>query len=84
MGFQVGPVAERAEPWEAAPGGVRTRRRGKGGREPGEAAREGESTQRAARRPPPPATDLWPKAGCSCAQLGMQMYANVRRLGPRR
>lgn len=26
--------------------------------------------------PQPPATNLWPQTGCSCAQLGMQIYAN--------
>lgn len=27
--------------------------------------------------------NLWPKAGCSCAQLGMQTHENERGPGPR-
>lgn len=52
----------------AAQGGVRTRG-------PRGANRRGGGAGPA--RPEPPATNLWPKAGCSCAQLGMQMYANL-------
>lgn len=45
----------------------------------GEARGEGARPPRsllARSRPQPLATNLWPEAGCSCAQLGMQMYSD--------
>lgn len=90
-GFQAWPAAARGtqmprrrrEPGRC--GGQGCGGRGSGRREnPPAPGRDRRSAGARRERPPrvgpacpePPATNSWPKAGCSCAQLGMQIYAN--------